>query len=55
MHVCLTYDLLVGVIGVLGVAGLGVSITHTASSDADVLDTVVILQNRPMVPSSQCR
>lgn len=36
--------LLVGVIGVLGVAGIGVSVTHTASSNTDVLDTVVILQ-----------
>lgn len=38
--------LLVGVDGVLGVAGLSVSVTHTASSDTDVFDTVVILQHK---------
>lgn len=39
-----TWFLLVRIIGVIGVAGLSVSITHTSSSDADVFDTVVVLQ-----------
>lgn len=40
VHICI---LLVGVDGILGVAGLSVSVTHTASSDADVFDAVVVL------------
>lgn len=36
--------LLVRVIGVLGVAGVSVSVTHTATSNTDVFDAVVILQ-----------
>lgn len=37
---------LVGVVGVLGVAGLSVSVTHTASSNTYIFDTVVILQRK---------
>lgn len=42
----MNFVLLVGIVGVLGIAGLSVSITHTPSSDADVFDTVVILQEK---------
>jgi len=51
-HLCCSFTktflrtsiLLVGVSGVLGVAGLSVSVTHTASSNTDVFDAVVILE-----------
>lgn len=47
--------LLVGIVGVLGVAGLSVSITHTASSNADVFDTVVILEKIFFLNTITCK
>lgn len=35
---------LVGIIGVNGIAGFGMAITHTPSSNADVFNAIVILQ-----------